>query len=867
MKIYSYDSKPKVPAPKPKKSFRKGWTLKRVFTWLFRLLAAGIILIAALFLYYSRDLPDPGQLLSRNIPQSTKIYARDGTLLYEIHGEVKRTLVTLNQISPYLPQATIAIEDKNFYKEGGISPTGIIRSAFVDLVTGSKSEGASTITQQFVKNALLTNQKSWDRKIREVILAISIDAHFSKDQILSFYLNEIPYGRNAYGAEAAAEAYFGVHASALDLAQSAYLASIPQAPTYYDPTGPNRAALDDRKNTVLEQMQEQGYITKAQMTAAENEKVSFIQATNSIIAPHFVLWIENYLAQKYGEQTLENGGLQVYTTLDPTLQADAEKAVANGVIAEQKRYNVNNAALVAMDPKTGQVLAMVGSANYFGTSTPAGCTEGKNCLFEPDVNLAISPRQPGSSFKPYVYVTAFSKPYDMTPATPLYDVVTDFGTYDGKDYIPHNYSGESNGLVDARKALAGSLNVPAVKVLDMVGVANAVQTAHNVGITSPLQDCGLSLVLGGCEVTLLDHVAGYSVFANSGVRNPETAILKILDANGNVLEQYQPNPQPVLDPQANYELINILTDNNARGFVFGLNSPLNIPGRQVAVKTGTTQNWHDGWTIGFTPSLVAGVWAGNNPGPGTPGSDLAQGADGVVVAAPIWHAFMVAALGTSTPETFPVPPGIQNVVVDNDSGLLPTALSPATHSDVFASYSVPTTYDNMHVSIPIDSTTGLPANNLTPPAQIIYKTCTIYKSEMPNNPAWEQPVELWASAQPNACPNSYTQTATSSPTTTVTGTAPTINIVDPADGSILFQLPIVVNVSVAGQNPIARVDLSIDGQFAQSKTSAPYTFILNGPFSVGQHVFAAKAVDTTGAEADTSVTITYNPNELTVPAQ
>jgi hypothetical protein len=228
---------------------------------------------------------------------------------------------------------------------------------------------------------------------------------------------------------------------------------------------------------------------------------------------------------------------------------------------------------------------------------------------------------------------------------------------------------------------------------------------------------------------------------------------------------------------------------------------------------------------------------------------------------------MKAALGTSTPETFPIPPGIQNIVVDNDSGLLPTALSPSTHSDVFASYSVPTTYDNMHVSIPMDSTTGLPATNLTPPAQVFYKTCTIYKSEMPGNPAWEQPVELWASTQPNACPNSYTQTATSSPTTTVTGTAPTINIVDPADGSILFQLPIVVDVSAAGQNPIARVDLSIDGQFAQSKTSAPYTFILNGPFSVGQHVFAAKAVDTTGAEADTSVSITYNPNELTVPTQ
>ncbi len=636
-----------------------------------------------------------------------------------------------------MQEATIAIEDKNFYHEGGISPTGIIRAAITDLLSLHKSQGASTITQQFVKNALLTDNKSWDRKIREAILAIAIDARFSKAQILQFYLNEIPYGRNAYGVEAAAETYFGIHATNLDLAQSAYLASIPQAPTYYNPSGPNRAQLDARKIIVLQQMKDQGYITDAQLQQAQNEKVAFVDVTNNIVAPHFVMWIQNYLAQKYGEQTLENGGLQVYTTLDPHLQQLAEKAVADGVATEAKKYNANNAALVAMDPKTGQVLAMVGSANYVGTSTPAGCTPGKNCLFEPDVNVAISPRQPGSSFKPYVYVTAFSKPFDYTPATPLYDVVTDFGTYNGKDYIPHNYSGESYGLVNMRKALAGSLNVPAVKTLDLIGVDNAVQTAHNLGITSPLSDCGLSLVLGGCEVTLLDHVAAYSVFANGGVRNPETAILKIVDSNGNILEQYQPQPQQVLDPQANYELISILTDNNARTFVFGANSPLTLPGRLVAAKTGTTQNWHDGWTIGFTPSLVAGVWAGNNPGPGTPGSDLKQGSDGVVVAAPIWNAFMKAALGTSTPETFPVPPGIQQVTVDDASGLLPTQYSPSTHVDTFASYSVPTTYDNVHINLPIDSTTGLPATALTPPSQIIYRVCAVYHSEMPNNPNWK----------------------------------------------------------------------------------------------------------------------------------
>lgn len=856
MQIYNYTSGTKNDKRKKNHNFFRNWTVKKVLTWFFRLLAASVLFVAIAFLYYSKDLPDPNKLLARDVPQSTKIYARDGTLIYEVHGEIKRTLINLDQISPYLPQATVAIEDKNFYHEGGISPTGIIRAAITDVLTLHKSQGASTITQQFVKNALLSDDKSFDRKIREAILAVAIDARFSKQQILQFYLNEIPYGRNAYGAEAAAQTYFGKHAKDLDLAESAYLAALPQAPTYYNPTGPHRDALDARKNTILQQMKDQGYITDQQLKDAEGEKVAFSTTNTNILAPHFVMWIQDYLAQKYGEQTLEQGGLQVYTTLDPRLQQIAEQAVANGIATEAKKYNANNAALVAMDPKTGQVLAMVGSANYFGTSTPAGCTQGKNCLFEPNVNAAVAPRQPGSSFKPYVYVTAFGKQFNYTPASPLYDLTTDFGTYGGKDYIPHNYSGQSYGLVNMRKALAGSLNVPAVKTLDLVGVSNAVQTAHTLGITSPLQDCGLSLVLGGCEITLLDHVSAYSVFANGGVKNPETAILKIQDSTGKILEQFQSNPQQVLDPEANYELLSILTDNNARTYIFGANSPLTLPGRTVAAKTGTTQNWHDGWTIGFTPSLVAGVWAGNNPGPGTPGSDLKQNADGVVVAAPIWNAFMKAALATSTPEDFPVPPGIQNIVVDDASGKLPTNLSPSVHSDVFADYSAPTTYDDMHVNLPIDSTTGLPATPLTPPGQITNRVCTNYHSEKPSDPNWEGPVQAWAATRGDACPSNF-----SSSTPPSTSSNIHVGILDPADGSTAYRLPLTVTVTASGPNPIARVDLSIDGQFYQSSSQSPYTFQVTGPLTDGDHSIAAKAVDNTGQTADTSVTITYASNQ------
>ena len=867
MRVYSYKTPQVGSNGKPasgrslKKPRRRGkFNWKKLLTWAFRIGALGVLFVAILFLYYTRNLPNPNQLLSRDVPESTKIYARDGSLLYEIHGEYKRTLVTLGQVPTDTIESTIAIEDKNFYKEGGISLTGIARAGLADVLSLRKSQGASTITQQFVKNAILTDNKSWDRKIREAILAVAIDAKFSKNQILQLYLNEIPYGRNAYGIEAAAETYFNISAKDLDLAESAYLAAMIQAPTYYNPTGPNRADLDARKNTVLAQMQQQGYITSSQEQQAKNEVAPFSPLTNGIKAPHFVLWVEDYLANKYGDVTLEQGGLQVYTTLDPRLQSIAETVVKNDVEKESVKYNANNAALVAIDPKTGQVLAMVGSKDYFGTSTPAGCTPGKNCTFEPNVNVALSQRQPGSSFKPYVYGTAFKKGNNYSPASLLIDVVTDFGTYNGKDYIPGNYNGQSYGPVSMRTAMAGSLNVPAVKTLALVGVNNAVQTAHDLGITSPLADCGLSLVLGGCEVRLLDHVAAYSAIANEGVKNPETPILKILDKNGQTLEEYKPNPQTVLDPQVAYELISIMTDNNARAFIFGANSPLTLPGRTVAAKTGTTQNWHDGWTLGFTPSLAAGVWAGNNDG-----TLLKKGADGVVVAAPIWHDFMLQALATTTPETFTVPAGITQVTVDSVSGLLPTDATPQTKTETFASFSVPTAYDNVHQKVAFDATTGQPATSLTPPGNIIYKTYTVLHSEMPNNPNWENPVVAWALQNGYSYPPGSNATITP---ITGSGQGPTVNILDPQDSQTINLMPFTVSVNAVSNNPIARIDLSVDGQYYESLTAQPFIFTINKNLNDGPHVLAAHAVDSQGQTADTSVNIMLDiasPLTLTQP--
>jgi len=418
---------------------RKASKTKKFWSWALRIAALGLAFIAFLFIYYSHQLPDPNKLLSRSIAQSTQIFSRDGTLLYSVNGDFRRTLIPFSEMNDNIKHATIAIEDKNFYNEGGISFTGIARSFFVDVLKGSAAQGGSTITQQFVRGAVLTKEKALSRKIKEIILSVEIDQRFSKDDILKLYLNEIPYGGNIYGIEAASQAYFNKDAKNLDLSESAYLAAIPQSPTYYNPFGPNRAALDKRKNTVLDAMLSQKYITQAQYDAAKNEKVAFQAKSNSIKAPNFVFYIQNYLTKKYGEQTVQTGGLKVITTLDYKLQQMAEKAVSEGAAKNSTKNNANNAALVSMDPKTGQILAMVGSKDYFGASTPAGCTSGLNCNFEPQVNTALSPLQPGSSVKPYIYVTAFGSDIGMSPATLREDVVTNFGSFGGKDYIPHDY--------------------------------------------------------------------------------------------------------------------------------------------------------------------------------------------------------------------------------------------------------------------------------------------------------------------------------------------------------------------------------------------------------------------------------------------
>ena len=641
MKIFFF--KPKKLISGGEKPEKPKWSRK----WLpLALKASGILLILgsitaiSLFAWVAKDLPSPGKVNKRVIAESTKIYDRSGEhLLYEVHGEEKRTLIPFEEIPPTVRAATIALEDQDFYSHYGIKLTSIVRAVLKDVIELSAAQGASTITQQFVKNSLLTNEKTLIRKIKEVILSLEIEQKFSKDEILAMYLNEIPYGSNAYGIEAAAQTFFGKSAKDLSLDEAALLAGLPKAPTYYSPYGARAEQLKIRQEVALNQMAKLGYISQEEADAAKQVDVFGKLSVNrdAIAAPHFVMYVRDYLTEKYGEGSIESMGLKVYTTLDWDKQMKAEEIVREKAQENAARWNAENASLVAIDPKTGQILTMVGSKDYFDKE------------IDGQVNVAIRDRQPGSSFKPYVYLAAFMKGY--TPETMLYDVETEFETAEGKEYKPQNYDGKFRGPLRMKEALAQSLNIPAVKTLYLVGVKDAITLAKSLGITG-LNDenrYGLSLVLGGGEITLLDHVSAYSTLATGGVKHSKTAILRIENAKGEVIEEFKPDAgERVIEEKYVAMLDHIMSTNAYRAPVFGENNPLRSDNRPIAAKTGTTNEFRDGWTIGHTPSISVGVWAGNNDN--TP---MRAGADGVNVAAPIFRAFMDFALQNTAIEKFP----------------------------------------------------------------------------------------------------------------------------------------------------------------------------------------------------------------------
>lgn len=604
-------------------------------------------------------VPDISSFAARQVDQSTKIYDRTGqVLLYDYNRDAKRNIVPLADISPNTINATIAIEDSSFYEHGGIRFTSIIRAMFADALGGALSQGGSTITQQVVKNELLTNQKSIVRKINEWVLAIKMEQVYSKEQILETYLNNIPYGGTLYGIEAAAESYFGVPAKDLSVAQAAYLAAMIQAPSYYSPYGAHRTELDARKLLVLDRMHTLGFLDDAAYAAAQAEKVSFAPAgQNSIIAPHFVFYILSQLEDAYGQAALMSG-LKVTTTLDADLQTKAEAIVNQYALANVKNFNASNASLIAIDPPTGQILSMVGSRNFFDTQ------------IDGQYNATLALRQPGSTMKPFIYSLALMRGY--TRDTVVFDTPTQFSTNckpsdnivsPANCYAPTDFDNTFRGPMTFETALAQSINVPAIKVLYLVGIQNAINLAKSFGLTTlgdPNQ-YGLTLVLGGGEVRLLDLVGAYSAFGNDGVLNTPTGILEVDDSNGTVLQKYETQSAQVLPQNIARDMSAMLSDAPARLPEYPLDSPLSFAGYDVAVKTGTTNDTRDAWVIGYTPSIALGVWAGNNDN--TPMVKSIAG----FIAAPMWHEAMAYALskypkayfGEPDPIYSSVPPMLQ----------------------------------------------------------------------------------------------------------------------------------------------------------------------------------------------------------------
>lgn len=772
---------------------------------------AGIILLISAFI----KLPDFNSFHDRKIVESTKIYDRTGEiLLYDVHQNVKRTIVPFEEISPWVKKAVISIEDYEFYQHGAVSVRGIARA----VLFGGTRGGGSTITQQVVKKTLLTDEKLITRKLKEMVLSFKLEGAFSKDEILNLYLNEIPYGGSIYGIGEASSSFFGKKPNDLTIAQSAYLAAIPNAPTFYSPYGNNRDKLDTRKNLVLRRMYELGYITIEEYSSAQKEVVEFLpRESRGIKAPHFVMWIKEYLANKYGELAVEENGYKIITTLDYTLQQKAEETVDKYGPDNETNFGAKNMGLIAVDPKTGQVLAMVGSRDYFDVKNNG------------NFNVTLAPnRQPGSTLKPFVYGTAFMRGY--TPETVLFDLPTNFSTncdaygnpivagVKKEDcYMPENYDGKYRGHISMRESLAQSLNVPAVKTLYLAGLNNALNVLRSAGITS-LNDparYGLTLVLGGGEVSLLELTGAYGVLANEGTRNPTTPILRIEDKKGNIIEEFKESPAEAIPTEVTRQISSILTDNKARTPAFGATSPLYFPNNDVAVKTGTTNDYRDVWTIGYTPSIAVGMWAGNNDN-----SKMKKNVAGMVIA-PVWRSFMDEALKLTPSELFTDPEiqdltklpaplagvweGGEKYIIDTASGKLATENTPVSMKKIMV---VPSIHSILYW---VDK-----SNPLGPPP--------VNPHNDPQFTLWETPIRAWVASQnliegdrsgiPTEIDSSRSEE--SLPTLLITG----VDFTTTHTPTERF----VFTVQNSGKYPLQRVEVYINGQLIEQRTGEPFSF-------------------------------------------
>lgn len=798
------------------------------------LMIVGIFVGLPLLAY---DLPSPDKVVRRE-GFSSKILDRNGKPLYDIFEEGRRIPVNIDQVPEDLRHATVAIEDKNFYEHGGFDVLGTLRGLSRQFTRG-RAQGGSTLTQQLVKNTLLTDERSIWRKVREFVLAIQIERSYSKDQILQMYLNEAPYGGTAYGVAAASDSYFGKPVKDLTLTESVILAGLPQRPSYYSPfTGEDKAYVG-RAEAVARRMREDNYISEEQEKEVDEElpNYKFQDKSNQFKAPHFVQYVQRKLEEEYGEQVIETGGLKVTTTLDLDLQDKTQEIVATE-IEKVQNLKISNGASVVINPETGEILAMVGSRGFNDPD------------IDGQVNVTTSLRQPGSSIKPITYVAGFKKGY--TPSTLLMDVSTEFPAGPNQPmYKPVNYDGKFRGPVQVRYALGNSLNIPAVKMLAMVGVKDMLQTAYDMGITSlepttkNMSRLGLSVTLGGGEVKLVELTSAYAVFMNGGYRVQPSAILRVEDASGHVLEENKPKKKErVITPEQAYLIADILSDNEARKQTFGVNNSLVIPGKTVAVKTGTTNDRRDNWTIGGNKFAVSGVWVGNNDN-----SPMGQLTSGVSGAAPIWRKIILESLKNKPNEGFDKPGGIQETGVDLLSGYAAHDGFPS-RQEKFVDGTQPGE-DPVHVKLKVCRSDG----KLATPSDIASsnydeKEFYVFKENDPVSTdginRWQDGINAWLTTQSDA---RY------KPPSEYCGTANPVNVEFKYPTEHTSNLPNSFTVEIRPDSTatISEVTLDIDGNRVRVWNNPPYKEDVT--LADGIHTLRAHAKDSNGKESERIITI------------
>lgn len=773
---------------------------------LFFSLLGGFLLVLVLFAWYSRGLPDPAKV-QRKSGFSTEILDRTGsTVLYDVYTDQDRKFTPLSAVPEYLKKATIAIEDKDFYQHQGFDPMAALRIV-KNVITRQRLIGGSTLTQQLVKMLLLTNERKLSRKIREFVLAVRIEKTFTKDEILQMYLNEAPYGGTAVGVASAARVYFGKEPMELTLTESILLAGLPQSPSRYSPYSSNPKAYLPRAKEVSRRLREDGVITKEMEESVNTELENMLFkgiGETKIKAPHFVMYVKQLLEEKYGAAVLETGGLKVTTSLDWELQKVAEQSVKEEIEKVTSSLNIKNGSSVVLDTNTGEILSMVGSKDFFDKT------------IDGEVNVSTRLRQPGSSIKPLVYAVAFGKGY--SPASVLADVWTEFpGKDDKTPYAPKNYDGKEHGLLHLRESLGSSINIPAVKLTALVGVENVLSQGFKMGLNSleptreTISRVGLSMALGGAEVKLLELVSAYSAFANGGYKNVPVAILKIEDSSGKVIyENKQVKQEKVIDPKVAFLINSVLSDNKARLLTFGENSYLNMGNKEIAVKTGTTNDLRDNWTIGWNRNYIVGVWVGNNNN-----EKMKNVASGVSGAAPIWRRQILEVIKSKPDAKFDQPAGLVKKDVDKVSGY-PAHDGYSSYSDWFVDGFVPTATDPIHTKIKlckndpskIADSVSISQGNYDEREAIIIKE----KDPLTNKDLWQKGIDEWVAKQ--------TDQIYKIPTEVCGATAEIdIQIVSPKDKSRIDGDTVSVKYTVASTKSIVETRIYLDGVLELSSGS------------------------------------------------